>query len=314
MVNITLTAQDVNGDPLLSGSSINIVNNSTTVLTFVDVNYQLNDPLTGEFVSLDGGLTLLSYQYLGNGDVRGDPLQNATFIRIDLGDGTFLTVAMDMNADFDDLPDLQNGNTQLTVGTLDSTSPNWFPGFACFCAGTLISTETGPRPVEDLRPGDKILTVDNGLQPLIHLAHNTVPAMGALAPVLILEGAMGNSRDLWVSQQHRMLIEGWRAQLFCGEDEVFVPEVKLANGKDIRIVPGGRVSYYHLLFMNHEVVFSEGIPTESYFPSQDLSDDAAAARDEAMLLFPDLGSAMAGPVKTARRVARQAEAKIVRAA
>lgn len=314
MVNITLTAQDVNGDPLLSGSSINIVNNSTTVLTFVDVNYQLNDPLTGEFVSLDGGLTLLSYQYLGNGDVRGDPLQNATFIRIDLGDGTFLTVAMDMNADFDDLPDLQNGNTQLTVGTLDSTSPNWFPGFACFCAGTLISTETGPRPVEDLRPGDKILTVDNGLQPLIHLAHNTVPAMGALAPVLILEGAMGNSRDLWVSQQHRMLIEGWRAQLFCGEDEVFVPAVKLANGKDIRIVPGGRVSYYHLLFMNHEVVFSEGIPTESYFPSQDLSDDAAAARDEAMLLFPDLGSAMAGPVKTARRVARQAEAKILRAA
>ncbi|MCA0870547.1 Hint domain-containing protein [Seohaeicola saemankumensis] len=314
MTNITLTAQDVNGDPYVTGGGINIVNNSTTVLTFVDVDHQLNDPLTGEYVSMDGGLTLLSYQYIGNGDVRGDPMQNASFIRIDMGDGTYLTVALDMNADFDDLPDLQNGNTQLTPATLDSTSPNWFPGFACFCMGTLIDTEDGPRPVEDLRPGDRIVTADRGLQPLVHLAQSTVPAIGALAPVVVLEGAMGNTRDLWVSQQHRMLIQGWRAQLFCGEDEVFVPAIKLVNGRDIRVMPGGRVTYYHLLFVEHEVVFSEGIPTESYFPGAQLGSDASAARAEAMALFPDLAGAPASGGQTARHVARGPVAQILRAA
>lgn len=314
MANITLTAQDVNGDPYTTGAGINIVNNKTTVLTFIDVDNALNDPLTGEYVSMDGGLTLLTYQYIGNGNVRGDPLQHASFIRVDLGDGTFLTVALDMNADYDDLPDLQNGNTQLTPGTLDTTSTNWFPGFACFCAGTLIDTETGPRPVESLRPGDRVLTVDNGLQPLVHLAATTVPAIGALAPIVVLEGAMGNTRDLWVSQQHRMLIAGWRAQLFCGQDEVFVPAIKLVNNRDIRVMPGGRVSYYHLLFVAHEVVFSEGIPTESFFPGARLDDNAFAAWTEAQALFPELANSIPEGEVTARHVVRGSVAQILRAA
>jgi len=314
MANITLTAQNVNGDPLLSGGNINITNNTTSVLTFLDVDNALNDPLTGEFVSFDGGVTLLSYEFLGNGDVRGDPLQNASFIRIDMGDGTFTTVAMDMNADLDDLPDLQNGNTGLTVADLNTTSTNWFPGFACFAQGTRIQTIQGPRPIERIDVGDMIRTADNGYQRLLYLAQTRVPAVGALAPVRFAKGALGNSRDLFVSQQHRMLVSGWRAELFCGEGEVFVPAIQMVNGKNIMVVEGGEVSYFHLLFARHEVVFAEGIPSESYFPGAQLSDTARQAQDEAAVLFPDLADLMPGPFELARSVARGPEARMILAA
>ncbi|MCE8544538.1 Hint domain-containing protein [Ruegeria pomeroyi] len=314
MANITLIAQNVNGDPFIDDGRINIVNNSTSVLTFVDVDTLLNDPLSGEYVSFDGGTTLLTYQYLGVGDVRGDPGQRASFIRIDLGDGDFMTVAMDMNADFDDLPDLQNGNTQLTIGTLDTTSPNWFPGFACFAAGTLIEIESGPIPIEALRPGDLVRTVDSGFQPLLQLAKATVRGDGALAPVLFKAGVLGNYRDLYVSQQHRMLITGWRAELACGDSEVFVPARLLVNDSTIRIVPRHKVTYYHLLLARHEIVFSEGMPTESFFPGA--FEDSMGSADETAeaSLFPDLSVPEGHGWQTARRVAKSSEAHFLSAA
>ena len=322
MTNITLIAQDVNGDPYLAGGNINIINNRLTVLTFVDVDHTLNDPLTGEYVSLDGGVTLLSYQYLGNGNVRGDPMQNASFIRIDLGDGSYLTVALDMNADFDDVPDLRNGNTQLTMETLDRVTPNWFPGFACFRAGTLIDTDRGPRPVQALRPGDGILTADHGVQPLLHLSVSRVRAEGALAPVRFAPGVLGNRRPLWVSQQHKMLIAGWRAELYCGAEEVLVPAIRLVDGDRVRVIEGGPVRYHHLLLPRHEIVFADGVPSESYDPAAART-GGAAARAEARALCPDLdrggcqaaadaGPAMAGAM--ARAVARGAEARMLLAA
>lgn len=314
MANITLVAQDVNGDPYLSGGNINIVNNSTTVLTFVDVDNALNDPLTGEFVSLDGGATLLSYQFLGAGDVRGDPMQHASFIRIDMGDGSFLTVALDMNADFDDVPDLRNGNSGLTVATLDSTSTNWFPGFACFRAGTRIAVPGGDRPVEALQAGDLVETADHGAQPLLHLARTTVRAEGALAPIRFAPGALGNRRALWVSPQHKMLVQGWRAELICGDREVFVPAIHMVNGRDICVVPGGTVTYCHLLFPRHEVVFSEAVPSESYYPGASLAGGARAARDEMLTLFPDLAPEGIAAMPMARKVARAAEAQMLMAA
>ncbi len=310
MADITLTAQNVNGDPFVTGGNINIINNSTSVLTFIDVDTRLNDPLTGEFVSFDGGATLLSYQYLGVGDVRGDPGQRASFIRIDLGNGDFSTVALDMNADFDDLPDLKNGNTKLSLGTLDTESPNWFPGFACFVSGTLIEAEGGPVPVECLKPGDLVRTLDRGFQPLERLLRSQVAGLGALAPVCVSAGALGNYRDLHVSQQHRMLLTGWRAQLICGEDEVFAPARLLADGGAIRIVPRRMVTYCHLLFAAHEIVFSEGIPSESYFPGA-----FAEQSEEHAALFPETAlAAQMIPWRTARAVARQAEVRLLRIA
>jgi hypothetical protein len=50
-----------------------------------------------------------------------------------------------------------------------------------------------------------------------------------------------------------------------------------------------RVTYCHLLFERHEVVFSNGLPSESFFPGHfALEGLAAVAAAELDALFPDL--------------------------
>ncbi len=141
-----------------------------------------------------------------------------------------------------------------------STTP---PTFPCYVAGTLIETDTGPMPVETLRAGDLVKTVDHGLQPLLWTGTSKVNGTGDTAPIHIPAGALGNYRDLWVSPQHRMLQKSWQAEVLFGDAEHFVPARALVGLKGISQHPRASVTYCHLLCPQHEVIFAEGIPSES---------------------------------------------------
>jgi len=82
----------------------------------------------------------------------------------------------------------------------------------CFTAGTLIKTQSGEVLIEDLAKGDMVLTMDHGYQPIRWIGSSKRPATGNMAPILIRKGALGNDRDLRVSPQHRMLLQGWQAE------------------------------------------------------------------------------------------------------
>lgn len=298
MANFTLTAQNVNGDPFLDGKNINITNNSYSDLTFIDVDDLLGVTQTGEYVSFDGGTTLLSYEFLGYGDVRNDPSQHAGFIRIDMGDGTFVTVAIDMNADGDRLPNLSNGNTKLKVADLDNSSSQAFPPPPCFLPGTLIETDCGPRPVERLAAGDRVMTADAGLQTVLWAGSRLVDGSDRQAPVLIRSGTLGNATDLLVSPQHRVLISGAQAQRFYGHPEVLVPARHLVNGTTILRRAIRRVRYCHILLAQHQLLRSAGCWTESFFPGACiLEGDPKLAREIAAVIGdPEGYGGLARPV------------------
>ena len=161
----------------------------------------------------------------------------------------------------------------------------------CFTPGTLIATETGPRRVEDLAPGDLVLTRDNGLQPLRWVGRRTLSladliVQPALRPVRLAAGRLpGLERDLLVSPQHRMLVEGARAEMLFGEPEVLVAARHFAESV---LAPG--VTYLHLLFDAHEIIKAEGAWTESFQPAtRMLSEMEAETRAEIEALFPGLG-------------------------
>jgi len=196
--------------------------------------------------------------------------------------------------------------------SLDSLSGSSFTGLTanrqawdfvtCFVRGTEIDTANGPVRVEDLKKGDLIRTADHGMQPLRWIGHRAVSAKGVFAPVKICKGALGNTEDLWVSPQHRILLYGWRAEVHLGQEEVLAAAINLVNGDTILREPGDDVEYYHIMFDQHELVYAAGIKSESFNPGH-LAWAALpqASQEEILTLFPELRLAgietYGGPVR-----------------
>ncbi|MBF9042347.1 2,3,4,5-tetrahydropyridine-2,6-carboxylate N-succinyltransferase [Rhodobacterales bacterium HKCCE4037] len=159
----------------------------------------------------------------------------------------------------------------------------------CFVRGTMILTEHGEKPVEALKAGDLIETRDNGLQPIRWIGKRTVRATGRLAPVVIEAGTFGLHRRLVVSPQHRVLVTHWMAELMFGEDEVLVAAKDLVNDCSVRVLEGGEVEYFHVLFDTHQVIWSEGLATESFLPGATVMNEMEqAVQDEVLSLFPEI--------------------------
>jgi hypothetical protein len=185
----------------------------------------------------------------------------------------------------------------------------------CFAAGTLIDTATGPCPVENITVGTQILTAEDGLQPVRWRSSRQFPAQGRFAPVLFHPGAIGNIRPLRLSPQHRIRVSDWRSELWLGMDNVLVPALHFVNGRDVVIETGGMVDYHHLMFDAHQIIFSEGVATESFHPGEvGLGSLDQAAREEIFAIFPELGLQLGSYGATAHTALRQAEARVLLAA
>lgn len=183
--------------------------------------------------------------------------------------------------------------------------------YVCFAAGMRLQTPGGWRPVEDLRPGDLVETLDNGAQPIRWVGSRKVAAFGSSAPIRIAAGVAGNDRPLLVSPNHRMLEASAGCELLFGDPEVLAAAKHLTRRPGVRRVPLPSITYVHLMFDRHELVNCEGAWAESLHPAPEtLRLLSAEARDEIMALFPrlkDEGHRAFGP--TARRVLRSHEAK-----
>ena len=75
--------------------------------------------------------------------------------------------------------------------------------------------------------------------------------------------------------------------MLFGTAEVLIAARDLVDGRAVRSVPGGEVDYFHLLFDCHQIVFAEGMATESFLPGPQLkhSFEASMVRDIRRLLI-----------------------------
>jgi len=211
-------------------------------------------------------------------------------------------------------PGGMSGTATLNDGTIVSFS-NIEDVVICFTAGTRILTPRGQRPVEDLAPGDAVVTRDNGVQAVRWAGRRRVAGTGRFAPVRINARTTGNDRALLVSPQHRMLHCSAVATLYFDSPEVLIPAKHLINGSSIVQEETESIEYVHLLFDRHEIIFAEGCPSESFHPGQiGLSAVAGPAREELFRLFPDLRSNPNGYGQTARQCLRAHEARALQSA
>lgn len=191
----------------------------------------------------------------------------------------------------------------------------------CFGRGTLITTEQGDLPVETLRPGDRVLTQDNGFQELV-LALNRVVGPDELLkntklyPVRIRAGTMGSGlprRDLVVSRQHRMMVKSNIVRRMFGSAAVLVAAVRLTELPGIYVDAAVEsVEYFHLVFRNHEIIFAEGAPTESFLMSCETRKTIhPEAWAEFVTLFPEAADAEYAAAPICRIPTRSLQKRIV---
>ncbi len=224
-----------------------------------------------------------NYQNMGAGDEHV-LFQNGYILDLGgLDQSTMVYTPSDEIAD----PDAGNNDGELQITEVEAA--------ICFVAGTKVRTENGPRPIEEVTPGDLVWTVDHGMRPVRWVGTSRIDLTLSpdLAPITFKPDALGASvpkRPLSVSPQHRVLMSGYLVQLYSGLDEALVPAHRLVNGASIRKLSElTEVTYVHLMFDQHELLDTEGVISESFFPgAMALTSLDQAARDELFRIFPVL--------------------------
>ena len=195
-------------------------------------------------------------------------------------------------------------------------------GVICFTPDTRIATPEGPRLIQHLRPGDRVLTKDNGPQDILWTGHRRMSgarlyAMPHLRPIRFRAGALGTDRpdgDLLVSPQHRMVLRGATARALFNSDEVLVAAEDLLNDHSILVDHALReVTYVHLLLERHNILFANGMESESFHPANTAMDMIETGqRDSLLTLLPGIDAHPECYGDYARRNLSASEAAILR--
>jgi hypothetical protein len=154
----------------------------------------------------------------------------------------------------------------------------------CYAKGTLIETDRGLLPIEDIKLSDKVRTygriaetmfrpvhgvpfktltrigdtrIKNRFAKIKFIGHFSTKGMyGETAPICITAGALGNSkpdRDLFVSPNHSMLV---------GDRMIFAKDMV----NDISIYQDmsfETIEYYHILSDDHYIINANGAMSET---------------------------------------------------
>ncbi|WP_145996773.1 Hint domain-containing protein [Monaibacterium marinum] len=227
----------------------------------------------------------------------------------DGGSGTFV---VEQGGDLAD-----GGDGELDLTEIQASDPD--AGVICFVAGTPILTPTGSINVESLAPGDLVITRDNGPVCVRWVGRQHIRAgitSQHLMPVRLAAGCLGPNRPsqrIEVSPAHRLLFDDPCCQTILGCDAVLIPARQLVGQSGISTRPIGRdgIVYVHIMFDQHEIIWSAGLPSESFRPaahSQRILDhNILSELDE---LFPNAphGDALLQPFPAYRPTTRSHEA------
>jgi len=249
------------------------------------------------FEAGDGSDTITDFNFgnsgaLGDGDTSnndfidlGSFYDNLVELRGDFDDDGVLNQSNDATVDYSNNDDMQSGDGVRFAGAERSSFTADNTGVVCFTSGTALRTPRGDVLIDDLRVGDLVCTMDNGPQPVCWIGRRALgPADLAhsphLRPVLIKQHVLGSARDLLVSGQHGMVIGGDRHLARAKHLAQTMGGIRIAQGKR-------QVTYIHLMFEAHQIIFAENIPSESFYPGpMALRMMGQAARTEVLALFP----------------------------
>ncbi|MEM8580629.1 MAG: Hint domain-containing protein [Pseudomonadota bacterium] len=189
--------------------------------------------------------------------------------------------------------------TRLETGAVPPCETHLFG----LVSGANVRTPCGERRVENLRPGDLIVTRTDGLQALRHviritLSHEDLRKTPGLAPIRLMPRALGPmmpGRPLALAPNHRVRVPAYLLAEDARDATLNLPACELLDKFENAFVDLGGdalssgVTYHSLVFDTPQVFAVNGVLVDSYSPDEaslgalDIDTQSALRR-----LFPEL--------------------------
>lgn len=175
--------------------------------------------------------------------------------------------------------------------------PLFEDAFCAFARGTLVDTETGPMAIEDLFPGDRVLTVDGDAQPVVWKGSVTiVPGLKNgqrrdMKLTRLMADCFGMSRPMScviAGPSARLLNTPDQYRSLAGNARILSPIQAFVDGVNvIETAPPTPVELFHICLPRHAAIRVGGLEFETYHPgTQSTRMISHAMRSLFLNLFP----------------------------
>ena len=171
---------------------------------------------------------------------------------------------------------LTSSHDIVTLQRVAPALPAFEDAFSVFGRGAILHTDTGQVAVEDLLPGDRVMTASGAYQTLLWHGSTTIipgeqnarPEMGTMTR--ITADALGLARpalDIVFGPAARISHRGPGVRTLTGSDSAFVPVRDFIDQNQIiELTPSAPVQVYQLGFAGHEKIRVHGLEVESLHP------------------------------------------------
>ncbi len=130
-------------------------------------------------------------------------------------------------------------------------------------SGTMVATDTGWCPIERVLAQDRVLTFDNGIQPVVQnrslvIRRTQIPAQKAFQ-MFIPRGVLGNQADMTILPMQEVVFESDLAEKMFGNAFVLTPSILLDGYNGITKHPIlTDISLHMLTFKAEQIVQADG--------------------------------------------------------
>ncbi|SDN62728.1 Hint domain-containing protein [Lutimaribacter pacificus] len=166
----------------------------------------------------------------------------------------------------------RNGDVEMSAHAIPSKAL-FEECFSAFAHGTPIQTPDGPVAIEDILPGDEVLTQEHGPLPVLwrgSLTCHATPQDRCRRLTRIMTDGFGIGRpvrDLLIGPAARVIHRPRNLPTGGPRSQVLVPVSALQDGATIiPVTPPSAVQLYHLALPVHSTLRVGGLAMESYHP------------------------------------------------
>lgn len=171
---------------------------------------------------------------------------------------------------------LNSHGEKLTSTHIAPAIPLFEAAVSAFARGTLILTPAGEVAIEDLMPGDPVMTLEGSSAPILWIGSTTyMPERmagpdGATHMTRIVADAFGMSRPssyLMAGPAARILHTPDKLRAAAGTSKMLTPVRSFVDGENVvDVVPPAPVQLFHICLQHHAVIFAGGLEVETYHP------------------------------------------------